>query len=430
MPSGRVYIVNSPDLAIAVQKHPKKLSFWFIEATFATRVAGLSKGATEAIQDNIHGENGQPSLFMDGMLAMHKDLKPSENLDRMIHTAVQKLAASMDMLSLDQGEPTELWGWVNMNFMTSTTHSIWGPRNPFQDPMVAQAYLAFEDNMIGLMSFPLPSVTCATAYAGREKVVAAFEKYFVNHGPDNASHLLQSRSKASDGFNLSINDKARLEVTLGHALLSNTTPTAFWTLYHIFSDSKVLNEVREEVSKLLILETHGDTTTRTIDIGRIREVALLNSVLHESLRHYGSGTNSRIVLEDIMLDGKYLLKKDAFVFLPNHAYHFDRLSWGDTVNDFDSYRFIDAKAQPSGAFRGFGGGANLCPGRFFAASEILSMCAMFAMRYDLKPALGTWHHPGTDNSNMSVQVHPPKREVSVNITVRKGWEGGKWAFRI
>lgn len=276
----------------------------------------------------------------------------------------------------------------------------------------------------------MPSVTCAKAYAGRERFVAAFERYFANGGPDTASHLVQARSKASEGYGLSMNDKARFEVVQGHAILANTTPTAFWTLYHVFSNPAILEEVREQVLTLLTVEKQNNTTTRTINVSKIREVALLDSILHESLRHYGSGTGSRIVLEDTMLDEKYLLKKSSFVFMPNHSYHFDRSSWGPTVNDFDAHRFMNAKSHPSGTFRGFGGGVNLCPGRFFAMSEILSMCAMFALRYDITPISGDWVHPGTDSSNMSLIVHPPKQKVEVKFAVRKGWEGGSWAFRI
>lgn len=141
MPGGRVYIVNSPDLVLAVQKQPKKLSFWFIEATFATGMAGLSKKAAKAIQENVHGDNGQSSLFMEGMMAMHRDLRPGDALDQMTFVAVQKIAASMSELGTEDGKPIELWNWVNHNFMASTTDSVYGPKNPFQDPEIAQAFL-------------------------------------------------------------------------------------------------------------------------------------------------------------------------------------------------------------------------------------------------------------------------------------------------
>ena len=63
-------------------------------------------------------------------------------------------------------------------------------------------------------------------------------------------------------------------------------------------------------------------------------------------------------------------------------------------------------------------------------NEILSMCAMFALRYEIQPVEKGWVHPGTDNSNMSLIVHPPKRKVEVEIVASKGWGGVKWAFKI
>ncbi len=229
-----------------------------------------------------------------------------------------------------------------------------------------------------------------------------------------------------------MNNKSRLDVVNGHAILANTTPTAFWTLFHILSDPELLEEVREQVMPLLTAEDVNGTLARTICINKIRDVPILNSILHESLRHHACGTNARIVLEDTMLDNRYLLKKNSFIFMPNHSYHFNDAVWGPTVKDFDAGRFLKGNnsTHHAGAFRGFGGGVNLCPGRFFAMNEILSMCAMFALRFDVKPALEkNWIYPGEDNSNMSFIVNPPKRKVVVSVMERKGWKGGSWTFK-
>ena len=67
---------------------------------------------------------------------------------------------------------------------------------------------------------------------------------------------------------------------------------------------------------------------------------------------------------------------------------------------------------------------------FLAANQILSMYAMFALRYDITPVCGGWAHPGTDDGNMTLIVHRPKNDVNVKITVRRGWEGGSWAFKL
>ena len=141
MPGGKVYVINSPDLVLAVQKQPKKLSFWFLEATFTVGMAGLSKEAAVALQDNVHGEEGKPSLFMDGMKATHKELKPCEGLDQMSLTAVQELAASINILAVEESEPLDLWHWVHHELVKSTTDSVYGPKNPLRDPKMIDAFL-------------------------------------------------------------------------------------------------------------------------------------------------------------------------------------------------------------------------------------------------------------------------------------------------
>jgi cytochrome P450 len=177
-------------------------------------------------------------------------------------------------------------------------------------------------------------------------------------------------------------------------------------VYHVFADPEVLAEVRTAMIPLLTTTEKNGIKHHEVDISQIRELPILKSILHEALRHYASGTGTRVVVEDIILDNKYLLKKE-----------------------FDAHRFMKTKGY-RGAFRAFGGGANLCPGRLFAMNSILAMCAMLAIRYDIKPVGRFWMHPGTDDSNMTLNVHPPKEKVEVEIVPRRGWTGAEWSFKV
>ncbi|KAM3083783.1 hypothetical protein ACMFMF_001148 [Clarireedia jacksonii] len=429
MPSGRVYIINSPELVLAVQRVPKKLSFWHVEATFAVKMAGLSGDTGRMMMHNASGEEDGESIFAEGMIELHKQLKPSEQLTNITREAAKILACSIGGFEEQGLTHVDLGTWIIQEIMASVTTSFYGPKNPYRDPEVAQAFLDFEENAVGLMSFPFPSITCRKAYKAREKIVTAFLKYYEDGGRDTASHIHQSASKVRDAYGVSNIDRSRFDAVNGHAILANTTPTAFWTIYHILSDPKILEEVRTAVEPLVTTVNDG-RLTHEIDISQIREVPILKSVLHEALRNYAGGTGTRIVLEDTMLDDKYLLKKGAFIFMPNRAYHFDKESWGSNVNDFDAHRFMKPKPYLPGAFRGFGGGVNLCPGRFFAMNEILAMCSMLVLRYDIKPIGGTWRHPGVDESNLSLLVNPPKDRVLVEIVPREGLEGGSWSFKL
>lgn len=137
---------------------------------------------------------------------------------------------------------------------------------------------------------------------------------------------LDTATKISDCHQISDEDIAHLDVSNSHAVLSNTLPTAFWTVFHIFSDTKVLNEIWAALTLFLKIEKKSTgTVTYELDVGRVRDIPILRSTMQVALRHCANGTETRVVLEAIMLNDSYLLKKVAFLFMPNRSYHLDDL---------------------------------------------------------------------------------------------------------
>ncbi|KAF4628996.1 hypothetical protein G7Y89_g9155 [Cudoniella acicularis] len=365
MAGNRVYVINSPDLVVAVQRQHTVLSFWSVAAAFTAQLAGLSSYAEKTFVDNSHGEEWKPSLMRAEMENAHASFRSGgEFLAPLQITALEILAPSIGKLEAQIGETLELKRLVGDGMMASVTRSIFGVKNPFEDPSVGKDFEELEDNALGLMSLPFPRITAKKAYFCRERIVTAFKKYYDTNGQDTASHYTQEQSKIHSAYGFSNQDKARLDTANSHAFLANTTPTAFWTIYHIISDPRILQDVRDAILPLVTVKSINGVKSFEMNVTHITEIPVLRSVLHECLRHYGNGAGARVVTEDTLLENKYLLKKNSFVFMPNRSYHFDPTSWGPTVNEFDSYRFTRSKA-PSGAFRGFGGGVNLCPGRFF-----------------------------------------------------------------
>ena len=269
----------------------------------------------------------------------------------------------------------------------------------------------------------------AKAHQGRERVVAALEDYFAAQSYNEGSHLIKVRARFIQQ-SFAKNDVARFECVNGIAILVNTVPTAFWTVWHVFSDPAVLEAVRKEASSILSLEENGGSVTRTLDFSNLKRLPVIASVMQESLRYRTSGTGARMVVEDTLLENRYLLKKGSYLIIPGHELHFDEAAWGKTSGDFDFRRFIEPPRKiNSGNFRGFGGGANLCPGRMFAMTEISALVAMLALKYDMTTESGNWVDPGQDFSNVTLAISPPKSNIIVDITAREGWAGGSWDFR-
>lgn len=150
MPEGKVYVINSPDLVLAVQRQPKKLSFWLIQTSFAAGMAGLSQKAAKAFQENVLGEGSRPSLFGDGMSATQKMLKPCDELSQMTAVSTRKISASMDKFENGTVGWIEFWSWVNHETILSISESVYDPKNRYRDPEVEQALAGAALTILGI----------------------------------------------------------------------------------------------------------------------------------------------------------------------------------------------------------------------------------------------------------------------------------------
>ena len=121
-----------------------------------------------------------------------------------------------------------------------------------------------------------------------------------------------------------------------------------------------------------------------------------------------------------MLNDEYLLKEGNIVLMPTLLVHTDISIWGPDVKEFNHKGFMkdrsgsqvgEARKQPPpAAFRVFGGGTTLCPGRHFAMTEILAVAVMFIMRFDMVPVSGSWTPSATEKGNMAAVIMEPDTE--------------------
>ena len=89
-------------------------------------------------------------------------------------------------------------------------------------------------------------------------------------------------------------------------MIVNTMPSAFWMLYHIMSDPVVLADCRRELLEA-VSERDGQVY---LDLAYIKSSCLvLGSTMQEAMRFHSIDLATRAVIEDHVLDGKYLLKK-------------------------------------------------------------------------------------------------------------------------
>ena len=295
-------------------------------------------------------------------------------------------------------------------------------------------------NLTALLVGVLTSITAPNGLAGRAVVAKAFEHYFKDEGHKTASALTKHRYEIAVRHGVALEDIAKFEVGEAIAILTNMAPACFWTLFFAYSTPGLLEDLRTQIDAALGRNDNGDTSRRTFDIKSLKErCPLLSSTVQETLRYCSLGGSVRQVVEDTVLDGRWLLKKGGIIQMPSRILHKDSSTWGDDVDDFNPRRFMGDsnsrgplshgdKPPNAAAFRPFGGGTTLCPGRHFATNTILTVAAMFILHYDLVPVSGAWSMPSADNTSMSEFMMEPDVDIEVDVLPRKGFEDGLLGF--
>ncbi|OTA92911.1 hypothetical protein M434DRAFT_21668 [Hypoxylon sp. CO27-5] len=420
LPGQKMYVVTKPEL---------------IQTKFASKVCGASLEAQAILNKNVNGDDGDFGLSMESYAAMRAGLKPVSVVDDMNRVMVQEIAKSLDLLQPAKGTSRKIgmYAWLRDAITTTTTKSIYGPMNPYNDKAIADAFWDFGSGFMSTLIGFLPSITARKPIAARTKIADAFKAYYESGGVQKASYLAQKRYQAQIDNNVPLDDIARYEGGGSIAILVSTTPAAFWTLLLLHSHPGLLDEIWNEINACTETVTENVSTVKVLDITTLKESCpLLLSSYQEVLRHRSMGTSVREVMEDTYLD-QLLLKRGAMLQMPSRIIHQDAELWGSNVAEFNPRRFLAEEKQNRPrdvCFRAFGGGKTLCPGRHFATNEILAVVALFIIRLDMKPTSGEWKLPTTANTNVAAVVMEPDEDIEVEIKTRQGLEDFKWAIKL
>ncbi|KAL8709343.1 MAG: hypothetical protein Q9220_005936 [cf. Caloplaca sp. 1 TL-2023] len=445
----RIYVVNSPDLISAVQKNAKVLSFNPFVSFMSPKIFDCGEEGMRAINENIDGEKGPWGLLVDTSRGMHNALAPSDSLDWMTRTMLDKMQSFIDPLEAgEKGMEIDLYKWVRTAFTVSSTEAVYGPKNPFNHiPGLEDAFWDFEDDITMILLGLAPSITARKGYRARIKFTSALDAYFADDGPATGSDLIKARWANNVKYGAA-NCSSRFEIGNLIGVLINATPTFFWVLVHVYSRPELLESIREEVAGIVSTQTKNTKPVYTIPVSKLKDQCpLLQSTYQETLRVQTHNTSSRWVTKDTLLADQYFLKADSVIQMPGYPVHTMPALWGPDPETFNPHRFLkieqkNNQIQISGtgegkgkqhpaSFRSFGGGATLCPGRHFATAEICAAVAMFVVRFDMAPANGKrlvvpdWKH-----GKVASAVPPPKGDVRVRITPREEGGGGEWRFGI
>ncbi|OAQ82250.1 cytochrome p450 protein [Purpureocillium lilacinum] len=431
VPGSRIYVVTEPSLAATVQRSAKTLSFTPLVPDITQRVLGLDKETVKVVRQNLDPEPGEPRGFLaDVHDLVYGLLGPGEYLNSLSCEASQELCLQLDEYATSiieqperKGHAVDLLGFVRHIVTVGTAKYFYGPRNPIAvEPDLENAFWDFDHGLGGLLIGILPSLTARKAFRGREAMVAGLIRYIEAGYEADAAQIVKGRIRIERQYGFNTEMSARSSLSFFFAGVVNTTTTTFWVALRLFADESLLRAVRSEIQAALALseETTGPATL-SLAILKDKCVTLL-AVLRESLRVGSENFSVRLVKEDMRLGGRYFLRKGSVVQIAGGVIHADKTIWGDDVDTFNPQRFLTAKSGSGihpAAFRGFGGGKTLCPGRHFATTEIMVFAAMIVHSFDMFSAdSGPVRVPVKNDRVMPVHVLEPKPEDCPEVVLK------------
>jgi cytochrome P450 len=252
---------------------------------------------------------------------------------------------------------------------------------------------------------------------------------------ESASSIVKGRARVEKEYGMSVDMTARSALSFLFAGVVNTTTTTFWVVLRIFADTRLLAQVRQEIHQAFQLSSQR-TGPDSLSIGVVKETCpTLSAVFRESLRVGSENFSVRVVKEDTMLADRYFLKKGAVVQISGGAIHASSAIWGQDADKFDPDRFLKERSKGDGfhpaAFRGFGGGKTLCPGRDFATNEILMFAAMIIHGVDLvAPEGASIFVPEKNDRVMPVHILEPGGKGSPKVIIRPRVEEAETLSRL
>ncbi|KAH8910373.1 cytochrome P450 [Coniochaeta sp. PMI_546] len=399
-----------------------------------------------------------------GRDGIHEDMTPSmmkvfgttlsgDSLNNMTTKALAEVGLILNNIGEEGLHIENLYLWLRYHISHAVSVALFGTKhNPYYNSReIVDAQWDFEAGLGPLVLGFLPSIVARTAYLARAKVHEALRPYYEGkHDQDEGvSDLVKERGRLFRKWDTSVDQLSKNEISVMLAATTNTIPTMFWYIAHVWTRPELVDELRTEVSSVIpaLREPTGVRRTPphglreiTINFSRLdASCPLLGSCYREAVRLSSQILTLRKVAHDMVIsdsDGKsYLLKAGNDVMIPAKVVHRDADTWGDHVEDFSPRRFLP---DPDGnkevdklkkiSFVPFGGGKHYCPGRNFAFAENLAVMAALLLGFELE---------GLDKDNLRMEDSkmgqaakpvPGFEGGPCVIRRREGWEHIEWKF--
>ncbi|KAK4185853.1 cytochrome P450 [Podospora australis] len=412
--NSKIYVVKTPRLHSIVHK-TKTLSMQQITRN-ATNIHSGASAEAHALFD--------ADVFQEFRTRTRSALLPSQGLDELNLRMAEYSVAEINEILGGKGDGSiELLRWSKHVILQSVSAGFYGVNHPFRDPEMEKAMWDW-DKYRPTMHLKLDPFGKGTK--ARAKVFDALERYFSDIPEDVSPVVLERKRVLEDLGGIKPEDALKMQAFLNDGNF-NVVPMLYWAVYDIYSRPALLNAIRKEVTANAV--QRSESGINVLDMSAVKtKCPLLLGAYQETQRIRHMLPNSRYILEDTLLDGRYLLKKGRMLYLPTKPIHYDTNIWGPRAAEYDPYRFMpDAKSeggnQLASHFLPWGTAPYICPARQFVSTGIMVTLAQLVLRVHLERADGRSWEDEPATQWLEIATLPTARE-EVNLVVKPRAEGG------
>lgn len=132
----KMYVINAPDLVVAVQRNSKNLLFSPIMAGILPRLFDVDKDVVSLTAKSMRDEDGGWINTHPLNMPNYVQLLPGPNLDIVIRKMQTALNPLMDQLREqtkgDEDAVIGLYAWIKKSSVLASTDAIYGRENPYK----------------------------------------------------------------------------------------------------------------------------------------------------------------------------------------------------------------------------------------------------------------------------------------------------------
>ncbi|XP_006025967.1 7-alpha-hydroxycholest-4-en-3-one 12-alpha-hydroxylase [Alligator sinensis] len=252
---------------------------------------------------------------------------------------------------------------------------------------------------------------------------------------DNISGWIRSQERDLEENGVPEHMRDRFMFLLLWASQGNTGPASFWLLLYLMKHPKAMKAVREEVDQV-VKESGQDVKPGSAPINITRDMLMntpvLDSAVEETLRLAAGPILIRAVIEDMnlkMANGEdYILRGgDRIALFPHVAIQMDPEIHPEP-HTFKYNRFLNPDGTKKDFYKNgkklkyptmpWGAGTSICPGRFFAVSEMKLFVALMLLYYDVELVNGEEEIPPINTSRWGFGMMQPVHDIQFRYRLR------------